>query len=160
MLGHPRLWHLHRRSVALGVAIGLFTGLFPAPFQMVSAAIASIAMRANIPAAVFTTLYTNPVTFVPLYIAAYHLGRFLTGTEAAFVEPPDIVFTWEGVKAFVPALTHWTIGLGSSLVVGVLVMGAVFAVAGYFATLGIWRVAVTIAWRRRSAHRERRAPGP
>jgi len=28
-LHHPNLWHLHRRSVAGGVAIGLFCGLIP-----------------------------------------------------------------------------------------------------------------------------------
>lgn len=160
VLGHPRLWHLHRRAVALGVAIGMFTGLFPAPFQMVSAAAASIVLRANIPAAVFTTLYTNPVTFVPLYIVAYHLGRFVTGTEAAFVEPPDPTFTWDGMMAFVPALIDWMLGLGSSLVVGVIVLGAIFAVVGYFATLLAWRVAVTLTWRRRSALRAARKPAP
>ena len=30
-LGHPHLWHMHRRSVARGVAIGLVTGLIPGP---------------------------------------------------------------------------------------------------------------------------------
>lgn len=150
MLGHPRLWHLHRRSVALGVAIGAFTGLFPPPFQMISAAAFSIPLRANIPAAVFTTLYTNPLTFVPLYIAGYHLGHFVTGAEAAFAEPPDFALTWEGMKAFGPAFMDWTMAMGSSLVVGVGLMGAIFAVVGYFATLVIWRVAVTWAWRRRS----------
>jgi len=29
-LQHPNLWHLHRRSVAGGAAIGLFCGLIPA----------------------------------------------------------------------------------------------------------------------------------
>ncbi|MDO8413225.1 MAG: DUF2062 domain-containing protein, partial [Gallionellaceae bacterium] len=28
-LHHPNLWHLHRRSVAGGVAVGLFCGLIP-----------------------------------------------------------------------------------------------------------------------------------
>lgn len=153
VLGHPRLWHLHRRSVALGVAIGMFTGLFPPPFQMISAAAASIVVRANIPAAVFTTLYTNPLTFIPLYIAGYHFGQFVTGSTAAFAEPPELTFTWEGIKAFTPALADWMMSMGSSLVVGVTLMGAIFAVVGYFATLVLWRVAVGWAWRRRSRRR-------
>ena len=136
--------------MALGVAIGAFTGLFPPPFQMISAAALSIPLRANIPAAVFTTLYTNPLTFIPLYIAGYHFGRFVTGADAAFAEPPDFTPTWEGLKAFGPAFMDWTMAMGSSLVVGVALMGAIFAVVGYFATLAIWRVAVTWAWRRRS----------
>ncbi|MGC2458555.1 MAG: DUF2062 domain-containing protein [Gallionellaceae bacterium] len=34
-LHHPNLWNLHRRSVAGGVAIGMFAGLIPGPLQMI-----------------------------------------------------------------------------------------------------------------------------
>ena len=41
-LGDPRLWHMHRRSVARGVAIGLVTGLIPGPVQMLLAVLLAI----------------------------------------------------------------------------------------------------------------------
>ena len=41
-LGHPSLWHLNRRSIPGAVAIGLFCGLIPGPFQMLSALILAI----------------------------------------------------------------------------------------------------------------------
>ncbi len=50
-----------------------------APFQIVSAAIAAILLRVNLPVAVFTTFYTNPFTFVPLYLLGYKIGALVTG---------------------------------------------------------------------------------
>src|SRR5690349_4553658 len=48
-LAHPSLWHLNRRSVAGAVAIGLFAGLIPGPFQMLGALLLAIPLRRNIP---------------------------------------------------------------------------------------------------------------
>jgi uncharacterized protein (DUF2062 family) len=70
-LHHPNLWHLHRRSVAGGVAVGLFCGLVPGPLQVISAALLAVLLRVNLPVAAFTTLYTNPFTILPLYWVAY-----------------------------------------------------------------------------------------
>ena len=56
-LHHPNLWHLHRRSVAGGVAVGMFCGLIPGPFQMIGAAIMSVLFRVNLPVAVHRSLH-------------------------------------------------------------------------------------------------------
>jgi len=73
-LRHPNLWHLNRHSVAGGVAIGMFSGLVPGPFQMLTAAILCVVLKVNLPVALFTTLYTNPFTIGPLYLVAYQIG--------------------------------------------------------------------------------------
>lgn len=78
-LGHPRLWRWSRRGVALGVAIGVFFGLLIPIAQIPLATAASIILRANIPAAAASTLVTNPITFAPIYYAAYKLGVWVTG---------------------------------------------------------------------------------
>src|SRR6266571_224948 len=70
LLHHPNLWHLNRHSVAGGVAIGMFSGLVPGPFQMLIAAILAVPLRVNLPVALATTLYTNPLTIGPLYVIA------------------------------------------------------------------------------------------
>jgi hypothetical protein len=158
VLSHPRLWHLHRRAVALGVAIGLVTGLIPGPIQMLLAAVIAIPLRANIPAAVFTTLYTNPVTFVPLYILAYNIGGLVTGGSAPLVMPPDLGWNWEGLTRLFPALFTWITSMGDTLLVGLAIQCSVFAVAGYALTMIVWRVIVTLAWRKRHARRAKAAP--
>jgi uncharacterized protein (DUF2062 family) len=158
VLSHPRLWHLHRRAVALGVAIGLVTGLIPGPVQMLLAAIIAIPLRANIPAAMFTTLYTNPFTFVPLYILAYNIGRLVTGDAAPLVIPPDSGWDWEGMKLFFPNLVSWISSMGDTLLIGLAIQCTVFAIVGYTLTMIAWRIAVTRAWRSRRLRRTGTAP--
>ena len=77
---HHRLWHLNRHSAAGALAVGLFCGLIPGPFQIAGAALASVALRLNLPLALLTTFYSNPLTIVPLYLAAFGLGRSGTGS--------------------------------------------------------------------------------
>src|SRR3954468_14432451 len=88
-LHHPNLWCLNRRSVAGAVAIGLFCGLIPGPLQMLGAVLLAIPLHRNIPVAMLVTLYTNPLTIVPLYLLAYGYGMLLLGgrAAAAHIEP-------------------------------------------------------------------------
>jgi hypothetical protein len=65
-LQHPNLWHLNRRSVAGGVAIGMLCGMIPGPIQMLCAAALAIVLRVNLPVAMTATWYSNPFTIVPL----------------------------------------------------------------------------------------------
>ena len=148
-IAHPRLWHLHRRAVALGIAIGLITGLIPGPIQMLLAALIAIPLRANIPAAVFATLYTNPLTFVPLYLLAYQIGSLVTGHDGPVVLPPDIAFSVSGLWNAIPALFHWFVSLGDTLLIGLAIQASLTALCGYIATLVVWRIVVTRRWRGR-----------
>lgn len=70
---HPRLWHLNRHSAAGAVATGLFCGLIPGPFQMFFAALCALVFRVNLPLSMLVTLYTNPLTLVPIYFVAFQL---------------------------------------------------------------------------------------
>src|SRR5512140_702147 len=90
-LRHPNLWHLNRHSVAGGVAVGMFSGLIPGPLQMLTAAILAVALNVNLPVALATTLYTNPLTIGPLYVLAYLIGRLIIGGDAAPLSaPPEV----------------------------------------------------------------------
>ena len=139
--------------MALGVAIGLVTGLIPGPIQILMAVVIAVPLRANIPAAAFTTLYTNPFTFVPLYILAYNVGQLVTGEHSALVIPPQGDWTWAGLGRFVPELAHWISSLGDTLLIGLAIQCVVFALGGYAFTMLAWRVVVTRAWRTRHARR-------
>jgi len=150
---HPRLWHLNRRSAAGAVAAGLFCGLIPGPLQMLGAAICALVFRVNLPLAMLTTLYTNPFTIIPLYIAAYAIGQWvLPGVHEHFVAPPEP--SDAGLIAWMQAMIDWMIGLGAPLAVGLVTLAAGLALAGYLVIRVTWRVILVRAWhRRRQRHR-------
>ncbi len=155
-LGHHNLWHLHRRSVAGGVAIGLFSGLIPGPLQIMTAVILTIVFRVNLPVAALTTLYTNPLTIVPLYYVAYRLGALLTLTDIQQHEPSILSMADKGWADWIPALLDWMIALGKPLAVGLPLLAIALAGLGYLLVDQAWRIYVRLAWQRRS---QRRAHG-
>lgn len=149
---HPRLWHLNRHSAAGAIAAGLFCGLIPGPFQMLTAAICCIVFRVNLPLALITTLYSNPFTIVPLYLVAYGMGALMTGDKlSGFVPPPDMHDL--SLVEWAQSLLPWALELGRPLAVGLVLLASMLAVAGYFAVRAIWRIWLVRAWRARSARR-------
>lgn len=156
-LGHPRLWHMQRDGVALGVAIGLITGLIPGPVQILLAVVIAIPLRANVLAAAAATFYTNPFTFIPLYLLAYQIGAVFTGESMRDIAPPDLSFSWWQPWLVAPAMFDWFAALGTTLLIGLAVQSVLFAVCGYVATMVIWRCVVTRLWQtrhRRSAEKK------
>lgn len=144
---HPRLWHLNRRSAAGAVAAGLFCGLIPGPLQMLGAAICAVIFRINLPLALALTLYTNPLTIVPLYLLAFELGKLALGAKnGEFSAPPEMTADLSG---WLGALIDWMAGLGAPLALGLLLLASLLALAGYGATRLAWRLYLVRAWRRR-----------
>jgi uncharacterized protein len=154
-LQHPNLWHIHRRSVASGVAIGMFCGLIPGPFQMMGAAIMAVLFRANLPVAIFTTLYTNPFTIVPLYVVAYELGTLVTG-QSNGLSSEHFVLPDMGWNNWYVVLLDWFVSLGKPFAVGLPLLAVILAVVGYFAVRVLWYAMVMVEWRRRAARRAKR----
>jgi uncharacterized protein (DUF2062 family) len=147
-LQHHNLWHLHRRSVAGGVAVGLFCGLIPGPLQMIAAVLLSVLFRVNLPAAVFTTLYTNPFTIVPLYLLAYQIGLWVSDSSNAVAVPDFPELHWnDGFSQ----LWAWLTLLGKPLLIGLPLLAVGLAIIGYVAVRLLWRLFVVIKWRRRHA---------
>lgn len=155
LLHHPNLWHLHRRSVAGGLAIGLFCGLIPGPLQMISAALLAILFRVNLPVAAVTTLYTNPLTIVPLYMLAYELGKWVSGAaDGAEISPPSFSdLHWHNLMN---ELWDWLVTLGEPFLIGLPLLALSLAAIGYFAARLGWRLVVIWKWRARRRRRTRR----
>jgi uncharacterized protein len=136
-LTHPQLWHWSRRGVALGVALGVFFGLLIPIAQIPVSAAAAVLLRANIPAAAASTLVTNPITFGPVYYAAYHLGNWIYGNEdsqtSSGMEKQDETGSgvWEQIRK-----------LGLPLITGLGIMATVFGLASYaiISLVWYWRV--------------------
>ena len=154
-LGEPRLWQLNRRSVAGGVAVGLFTGLIPGPLQMLAAGFVAVALRVNLPVAVTTTLYTNPFTIVPLYMLAGWLGGWVLPGSLSPGDPPAM--NWQHPIDWTVQFAHWTISLGPALALGLPLLATSLALAGWLITRMVWHVHASLAWRRRRARRSSRA---
>ena len=158
-LAHHNLWHLHRRSVAGGIAIGLFAGLVPGsnPVQFTVAALLSIVARVNLPVAVLTTLYSNPFTIVPLYFAAFRLGQLVLLQDGSSLPPLAFELEGKGFSEWLPGAIKWLGSVGKPLLVGLPLLAVLLAVAGYFTIDWTWRLYVRCAWQRR---RKRRQKGP
>lgn len=150
---HPALWDLNRRSVAGGVATGLFCGLIPGPLQMLGAGILAILFRVNLPVALLTTLYTNPFTIVPLYFVAYKIGGFVMGVAAGkeLAPPPD--WSWSQPMASMEAFGQWALGLGAPLALGVFMLATLLAVTGYLLVRLVWSIYLRRAWLTRRQRR-------
>lgn len=154
-LRHHNLWHLHRRSVAGGVAVGLFAGLVPGPLQVLTAVLLSIVFRVNLPVAALTTFYTNPLTIVPLYYVAYRYGALVTMTDTAQNKFSVFSMAEHDLTSWMPALIDWMISLGKPLLVGLPLLAITLAALGYLVVDQAWRIYVRLAWQRRSKRKPR-----
>lgn len=145
---HPKLWHLTRQTAAGGVAVGLFAGLIPGPLQLITAVLLAILFRVNLPLSMVLTLYTNPLTIVPLYLAAYSLGSMVTGHDkSAFISPPD--FNWSAPGASMQQLGEWVIGLGPPLAVGLPLLALLLAAIGFVLVWSAWTLHIALYRSRR-----------
>ena len=154
-LQHHNLWHLHRRSVAGGVAAGLFAGLIPGsnPVQFLAAALLAIGFKVNLPIAIAVTLYSNPFTIVPLYYAAFKLGELVLWRGNG--ELPDVALALhgKGFREWIPAALDWIATAGKPLLVGLPLLALTLAAVGYVLVDIAWKLHVRMEWRRRQLRR-------
>lgn len=163
-LHDPSLWHVNRRAVAKGVAIGAFFGLMIPVAQIPAAAVFSLLMRANLWIAAVSTLVSNPFTYAPLYYFAYRLGATLLGAPVASSEAVEAQAGVAG--SGLAEIWEWIMGVGQPLMLGMLVMAVTGAVVGYVAARIFWRLRVVLKRKRRAEGRALRhvvpaaAPAP
>lgn len=155
-LQHHNLWHLHRRSVAGGLAVGLFAGLIPGsnPVQFMAAALLAIAGRVNLPVAVLMTLYSNPFTIVPLYFVAFKLGQLALLQSGGAVPPLAFGLEGKGFAEWLPAALEWLGSVGKPLAIGLPLLALLLAASGYFLVDWTWRLSVRCAWAGRRRRRQ------
>ena len=131
LLHDPNLWHLNRRSVASGIAIGLFVACIPLPFHMLIAAALAIPLRANLPLAVGMVWVNNPFTIVPIYYFCYHLGALLIGSK------------FEPNQADLDPGMDWIMSEGWDILepmfIGGVIAGLACALLGYAGMRLLWR---------------------
>lgn len=130
-LANPKIWHINRRGVAAGVAIGFFFGSLPIAGQMLLAAICAIAMRVNLPIAVAATWISNPLTMPFFYTANYYFGAWLLGRPS--VKLSEIDWSLDGL-----------LNLGGNILVplyfGSVVVGALLFATSFVVVRLLWRL--------------------
>jgi len=153
-LHHPRLWHVSRRGIALGMALGVFFGLLIPIAQIPFAAAAAVALRANVPTAVASTLVTNPVTFGPVYYAAWRIGKAVLGEPVAEGDAPPApdVAGAPADEGWFAGVRRALAGVGKPLVLGLAIMASAVGLATYLLVSWIWWLRVR--WKRRRRTRE------
>jgi uncharacterized protein (DUF2062 family) len=134
-------------EISLGLAIGVFWGMFPLPgLQMAVAVITAAFFRGNKLAAAAGTWLSNPLTTLPLTALNFQVGQWVLGREA-------IAFSSSSLRSVSQILE-----LGGDILisysVGCLVVGSISAPLIYFLGLPIihrvqHRVAARRATRRR-----------
>lgn len=148
LLAGAHLWHFNRRAVARGVAVGLFFGFLVPVAQILFAAVAAVGLRANVPIAALATLITNPLTFPPIYFAAYRLGGWLLGRNGSDAAATVAARAASADGAWLTRAAEWVSSVGPSLALGLLIMAVASAAAGYVAVHIGWRTAVVLRRRR------------
>lgn len=168
-LHHPRLWHMSRRGIALGVALGMFFGFLVPIAQIPLSAAAAVLLRANVPCAIASTLVTNPFTFGPVYFAAWKVGNGVLGVDRPAPPPPAALVpavvrpdgTTPAAAATLAATdTPWwrdvrqrVAGVGKPLVVGLSIFAVVAGLGAYLLVTWVWWARTM--WRRRCRRQSR-----
>ena len=128
---------LQRRTLARGVAVGMFVGLTPTVgFQTLLMVGLCVLLRASFPAAFLVSWISNPFTAGILYFAFHRVGEALFG---------DLIggsLSWFGVGSKAAEHTVY-LGLGS------LMIALSVSLLGYGMFLWAWRFSVLRRWHAR-----------
>ena len=138
-LTDPRLWHLNRRTVSGGVALGIFIGFMPIIGQMFLAGLLAILLRINLPVSVMVVWISNPLTVAPLYIFTYKVGSWILQLP---VEHHTFTLSWQW-------FTHEFLIIWQPFLLGTLICAIISALLGILIVRLVWRLMVIRNWLRR-----------
>lgn len=134
----PNLWHINKKSVSRGFAIGAFCAFLPIPGQMILAAFLSITFAANIPISLVLTWITNPITFTPIFYFAYKIGKIIFDGRITYdVDEKEIdilsniMYIWE------------------PLLLGSIILSITGSIVAYIIIRVYWRYYVIKIWSKR-----------
>ena len=157
---HPRLFHLSRRGVATGAAIGVFFAFITPIAQIPISAAACVVLRANVPVAIVATLVNPPPTFGPVYYAAWKVGSWVLAEPTDPERAPEVLARASAAPAQEAsaqgALSWWerSVGavqsIGKPLLVGTLIFSFGFSVLAWMLCSTVWHWRVRLKRRRRA----------
>lgn len=122
--------------MATSVSLGVFVGaMFPIGLQTITVVPLAILFRCNPIVSAMTTLISNPLTLLPLYLGAWKAGTILTGKNIGsgilnkVIQAP----TWSNISA---------IGYDGLMIFipGLLIVSVTLATLAFIITLLIYRI--------------------
>ena len=134
----PNLWHINKKSVSRGFAIGAFCAFLPIPGQMILAAFLSITFAANIPISLVLTWITNPITFTPIFYFAYKVGKIIF----------DGRITYDVDEKEIDILSN-IMHIWEPLLLGSIILSITGSIVAYIIIRVYWRYYVIKIWSKR-----------
>lgn len=144
LLHDKNIWHMNRRSVSGAIAVGIFWGFVPMPFQMIPSAATAIITRVNLPISVAMVWISNPITMPPLFYFTYRVGTWILGS------PPQSIESGMSIELMMQRLEH----IWQPLYLGSLLCGVIASILGYTIMRGFWRWRVVSNMRKRSERQQ------
>jgi len=121
----------HPKELARGLAAGVFAGMFPLfGLQTIMGVAIALRIKGNPLMAAGGTWISNPLTYLPIYAFNYRLGSWILGRPAV-----NLFTDVESMKALIDTSAD----VGVALMLGSLMMGAIFGTASYFVGLPLIR---------------------
>ncbi|MEM8499058.1 MAG: DUF2062 domain-containing protein [Pseudomonadota bacterium] len=142
----PNCWHVNRQSVSRAFLIGFIVAFMPIPMQMLVAGICALRFHANLPIAVGLVWMTNPITFAPMFYAAYRVGSALLN-----VDPVAISF-----DGGLSAISYQLADIWLPMLLGSVVCGVLSGLVAYAIVWRVWRWQVVSRWQERKRQRKLR----
>ena len=134
-----------RNPLAKGIAFGLLCGLLPlGPIQMAATVLMCVKWRGNALIGIVTTLYSNALTIVPLYMLSFQIGCWFVGGD----EPMPNMSALTESQGWLSGTWDWLGAMGSPLLIGIPLLGIALAVLGYVLVQIIWLFPVLLRARR------------
>ena len=134
----PNLWHINKKSVSRGFAIGAFCAFLPIPGQMIVAAFLAITFAGNLPFSLILTWISNPLTYTPMFYLSYKVGKFFINTEI------DYDFSNKEVNLLSDLMHIW-----EPLLLGSLILAIIGSSLAYILIRLYWRYYVLKIWAKR-----------
>ena len=134
----PNLWHINKKSVSRGFAIGAFCAFIPLPGQMILAAFLALTFAANLPIAIILTWITNPLTYTPIFFFAYKIGSFFITTNVT----PKIT---DNELSMLSNIMH----IWEPLFLGSIILALIGSTISYLLIRIYWRYYVIKIWSKR-----------
>lgn len=155
----PNLWHLNRRSVSSGVAIGILCAFIPGPIQIFMAVFLCFMVRGNLPLALGSTWISNPLTYIPIYYFCYEVGVWILGVPTDSMGNPIKIHIQGNVDDF-QRLADQLLEVGweaiGTLLLGCFVVGVICSASSFVFIRMLWRLHVYRAITRRKERLLRR----
>ena len=119
------------KAISIGLAMGVFAGFFPfLGLQTIVGVCLAAVFRGSKVAAAAATWISNPLTYVPIFLFNYKVGKLLLGIEESRAIVP-LDFT------SLDAFRELGYSFGITLLTGCFVVGAIAASLTYFYSLNI-----------------------